>query len=204
MSDTNTIVTKTLTLAKREKLSLKKTRPSLVEVRVAIAWNVNDDRGPAVDVDLSAFMLNEHNRIMSDQDFLYYGQHVSPEGSVHYLGDNQQGSKEGEHGDTEAIKVTLDTVPERVKRILFVVTIDEAAKRSQTFAKAKNAMAILYDNVTNQEIARWPLKDDYKEYSAMLMCDLHRNGAGWDYEPIGQGYRGDLGDICKDHGLVFG
>ncbi|WP_338924152.1 TerD family protein (plasmid) [Pseudomonas silesiensis] len=200
----NNVVATSITLAKREKLSLKKARPSLTEVSVAITWHVSDKKGPSVDVDLSALMLDENNRILTEQDFIYYGQHASPEGSVLYLGDNQTGSKEGDEGVSEAIKVTLNNVPERVKRILFVVTIDEAVKRRQTFEKAKNAVAQLFDKSNDQEIARWPLKDDYKEDSAMLMCDLHRNGNGWDYEPIGQGYQGDLEGICKDHGLVFG
>jgi tellurium resistance protein TerD len=197
------VVATTITLAKRQKLSLKKTRPSLTEVRVAISWNVSEKNGPKVDVDLSALLLDKDNRIMTEQDFIFYHQHSSPEGSVLYLGDNREGSKEGEEGDSEAIRVVLDGVPERIKRILFVVTIDDAIKLRQNFGLAKNAVARLFDNTTGQEIARWPLKDDYKEDVAMLMCDLHRNEAGWDYEPIGQGYKGDLGGICADHGLVF-
>jgi tellurium resistance protein TerD len=198
------VVATSITLAKREKLSLKKTRPSMTNVRVAIYWGANGKNGPKVDVDLSALLLDKDNRIMTEQDFIFYHQHSTPDASVVYLGDNREGSKEGAEGDSEAIKVALDNVPERIKRILFVVTIDEAAKLRQTFALAKDAVARLFDDVTGQEVARWPLKDDYKDDIAMLMCDLHRNESGWDFEPIGQGYKGDLEGICKDHGLVFG
>lgn len=197
------VVAKTITLGKREKLSLKKTRPSMTNVRVAIYWSANDKNGPKVDVDLSALLLDEHNRIMTEQDFIFYHQHSSPDASVVYLGDNREGSKIGAEGDSEAIKVALEDVPVRIKRILFVVTIDDAVKLRQNFGLAKDAVARLFDNTTGQEIARWPLKDDYKEDIAMLMCDIHRNEAGWDFEPIGQGYKGDLEGICRDHGLVF-
>lgn len=197
------VVTSTMTLKKGAKLTLKKVRPSLLEARVAITWQKPDSKAQSVDVDLSALMLDENNRIVTEQDFIFYHQPISPEASVHYLGDNQEGSNEGDDGDSEAINVRLQKVPVRIARILFAVTINEAAERRLNFGKAKNLVARLFDNVSGEEIARWPMQEDYNNYSAMLMCDLIRNEAGWDYTPIGQGSHGDLESICRDHGLVF-
>lgn len=200
---TEHLVTSTLTLKKGAKLTLKKVRPNLLEARVAITWQKADSKAQSVDVDLSALMLSANNRIVTDQDFIFYHQQISPEGSVHYLGDNREGSTDGDEGDSEAINIQLQKVPVRIERILFVVTIDEAAQKRLNFGKAKNLVARLFDNVSGEEIARWPMHEDYNNYSAMLMCDLHRNEAGWDYMPIGQGSHGDLESICRDHGLVF-
>ncbi|WP_408601213.1 TerD family protein [Pseudomonas sp. PLMAX] len=200
-----TNVVASISLKKKEKLSLRKVAPGLSRVRVAITWRAV--QGQEVDLDLSGFMLNDKDRILTQQDFIYYGQEISPDGSVHYLGDNRKGSVDdgsGSLGDSEAIKVNLDDVPERVKRIVFAVTIDGADEKRQKFKHASEAVARLFNDVTGAEIARFPLEGDFKEDSAMLMVDLHREGDSWDFNPIGQGFKGHLGDICNSYGLDIG
>lgn len=200
------IVASSMTLRKKEKLSLRKAAPGLTRVRVAITWRAKPGE-EAVDLDLSGLMLDEHDRIMVEQDFIFYHQPISPEGSVHYMGDNRKGSEDdgtGSLGDSEAIKVDLSKVPGRVKRIVFAVTIDEAEKKRQTFQHASEAVARLFNDITGDEIARFPLEGDFKKDSAMLMVDLHRDGESWNFEPIGQGFEGHLGDICKSFGLDIG
>jgi tellurium resistance protein TerD len=201
-----TNVVASISLKKKEKLSLRKVAPGLSRVRVAITWCAIPGED-SVDLDLSGLMLNEKDRIMTQQDFIFYGQEISPEGSVHYLGDNRKGSVDdgsGSLGDSEAIKVDLDKVPERVKRIVFAVTIDGAAAKRQKFKHAAQAVARLFNDVTGAEIARFPLEGDFKEDSAMLMVDLHREGDSWNFDPIGQGFAGHLGDICNSFGLDIG
>lgn len=202
MSNVNVVAT--ISLKKQQPLSLRKIE-NLKRIRVAITWKAMP--GKSVDLDLSGLMLNEIDRITVQQDFIFYAQPISPEGSVHYLGDNRKGSVDdgsGSLGDSEAIKVDLERVPERIKRLLFVVTIDGAPQNGQTFEDASGAVARLFNDETGQEVARFPLEEDFKGNSSMLMVDLHREGDNWSFTPIGQGFKGHLGDICKKHGLDIG
>lgn len=201
-----TNVVASISLKKKQKLSLRKEAPGLSRVRVAITWRAIPGQD-SVDIDLSGLMLNDKDRVMTQQDLIFYGQEISPDGSVHYMGDNRKGSVDdgsGDLGDSEAIKVDLDKVPERVKRIVFAVTIDDADKKRQRFKHASEAVARLFNDVTGAEIARFPLEGDFKEESAMLMVDLHRDGDNWNFEPLGQGFPGHLGDICNSFGLDIG
>ena len=91
-----------------------------------LGWDANSMNANDFDLDASVFMLHSENKIISDSQFIFYGQLLYPCRSIEYTGDNLTG--EGD-GDDESIKVNLDEVPAEVDKIVIGVTIHETASK---------------------------------------------------------------------------
>jgi tellurium resistance protein TerD len=76
--------------------------------------------GHDFDLDTSVFLLGSNGKVRTDQDFIFYNNLKSPDGSVAHMGDNRTGAGEG---DDEVIKVNLANVPPDVEKIVITVTI---------------------------------------------------------------------------------
>ena len=161
---------------------------------MGLGWDVNN---VACDLDASAFMLDQNNRIIGDSWFVFYGQTTSPDGSIVHSGDSKgQGS-----GDDETIDIDLNRISQNVQRIAFVVTIDEALNRGLNFSMVANAYVRIVDAMTNAEIARFNLTDYYSSVTAMVVGELYRHNGAWKFNPVGDGVSKDLAGLCEMYGV---
>lgn len=90
--------------------------------RAGLGWDVRQTAGAAFDLDTSCFMLNAQNQVANPQNFIFYNNRQSMDGSVLHHGDNLTGVGEG---DDEQVSVDLMRVPPDVQRIVFVCSIYE-------------------------------------------------------------------------------
>ncbi|AOW93112.1 chemical-damaging agent resistance protein C [Rhodococcus sp. WMMA185] len=187
-----------VTLAKGGNVSLTKAAPGLKAVLVGLGWDARTTSGSDFDLDASALLLNESGKVLSDQHFVFYGNLVSPDGTVEHTGDNLTG--EGE-GDDESIKVDLMSVPGDVARIVIAVSIYEARERSQSFGQVSNAYIRVVNQAGNAEIARFDLTEDASTETAMLFGELYRHGGDWKFRAVGQGYETGLAGVARDFGV---
>ena len=144
-----------INLTKGQKVDLTKGKPSLKKLMVGLGWDVNHyDGGADFDLDAAAFLLGANGKVITDAEFVFYGnlKHVS--GAVEHMGDNLTG--EGD-GDDEQIMVDLTKVPENVEKIAFTVTIYEAEQRRQNFGQVSNSYIRIVDEVGNEELIRYDL-----------------------------------------------
>lgn len=121
-------------LSKGQKISLDK---GMTLALVGLGWDTNRYSGGAeFDLDASAFLLGANGKVRKDEDFIFYGNLKSADGSVTHTGDNRTG--EGE-GDDEVLYIDFTKVPADVERIAITVTIYEAQERGQNFGQVSNA-----------------------------------------------------------------
>lgn len=189
-----------LTLQKGANLSLSKTDPSLTKILVGLGWDPRATDGQEFDLDASAFLLNSAGKIRSSNDFIFYNQLKSLEGSVTHTGDNRTGAGEG---DDEAIKVDLSLVPADVDKIAFTVTIHEAEARKQSFGQVGGAFIRLVNEATGAEVVRYDLAEDASTETAMIFAELYRHNGEWKFRAVGQGYKGGLKAMCDQYGLAI-
>lgn len=135
--------------------------------------------------------------IMPAFNVLYYGQTMSPDGSMIHSGDSQGGSA----GDDETIDIDLDRVSPMVQRIAFVVTIDEALPRGLNFSMVSNAYVRIIDFSNNTEIARFSLTDYYSNVTSMVVGELYRYNNTWKFSSVGDGVARDLAGLCAMYGV---
>lgn len=185
-----------LNLAKGGVLDLNKVAPFLKHAILGCGWDVADN-GPTADLDLSAILVPKNARITREnsmQHVVFYN-NQSVQG-VRSTGDNRTGIGEG---DDEQIIVDLDLVSPDVDKIIFIVTIFDAANKRQTFGMVRNAFARLVNQETNEEICRYELSNDYSTDTCIQFCSLNRTSNGWQFEAVGKGSNGDLNSLLTQY-----
>ena len=187
-----------VSLAKGGNVSLTKAAPNLTAVLVGLGWDVRTTTGTEFDLDASALLLDGAGKVLSDQHFIFFNNLRSPDGSVEHTGDNLTGAGEG---DDEVVKVSLNTVPPEVQRIVFPVSIYDADNRGQAFGQVRNAFIRVVDQADNSELARYDLSEDASTETAMVFGELYRNGSEWKFRAVGQGYSAGLAGIARDFGV---
>jgi tellurium resistance protein TerD len=187
-----------VSLTKGGNVSLTKEAPGLTAVTVGLGWDARSTTGTDFDLDASAIMAGVSGKVLSDGHFVFFNNLTSVDGSVQHLGDNLTG--EGD-GDDEEINVNLAAVPPEVDKIVFPVSIYDAAARSQSFGQVRNAFIRVINQAGGTEIARYDLSEDASTETAMVFGELYRNGAEWKFRAVGQGYAEGLVGIARDFGV---
>lgn len=187
-----------ISLNKGANLSLSKEAPGLTKILVGLGWDTRSSDGQDFDLDASAFLLKDGDKVRSDADFIFYNQLKSTDGSVEHTGDNLTG--EGD-GDDEVVKVDLSRVPADVQKISVAVTIHEAEGRRQNFGMVTNAFIRVVNEANNGELARYDLSEDASTNTAMIFGELYRHGEEWKFRAVGQGFDGGLGPLARNFGV---
>ena len=188
-----------INLTKGQKVDLTKGNPGLKNIMIGLGWDVNAfDSGANFDLDASVFMVGENGKCPTDHDFIFYGNLKHKSGSVEHMGDNRTG--EGD-GDDEQIKIDLSKIPENIARVAFTVTIYDAENRRQNFGQVSNAYIRIVDTVTNQEIIRYDLGEDFSIETAVVVGEIYRINGEWKFNAIGSGFQGGLAALCGHYGI---
>ncbi|AXK34287.1 TerD family protein [Streptomyces armeniacus] len=187
-----------VSLSKGGNVSLTKEAPGLTAVIVGLGWDARSTTGADFDLDASALLVNAEGKVTNDQNFVFFNNLKSPDGSVEHTGDNLTG--EGE-GDDEVVKVNLAGVPADVDKVVFPVSVYEAEARQQSFGQVRNAYIRVVNQADNNELARYDLTEDASTETAMVFGELYRHGAEWKFRAVGQGYASGLRGIAQDFGV---
>lgn len=190
-----------VSLQKGGNVSLTKEAPGLGKATVGLGWDPRVTDGADFDLDASVFVCGEDGKVVSDAHFIFYNNAKSPDGSIEHTGDNRSGAGDG---DDEQVKIDLSAVPANVKKLVFAVTIHEAASRSQNFGQVANAFMRVINQDGGKELARYDLSEDYSVETAMIFGEIYRHGDEWKFKAIGAGFEGGLGPLAKTHGVNLG
>ncbi len=183
-----------INLEKGQRINLEE---SLHFVGVGLGWKPNEGTGADFDLDASAFMVNANGKLPNDNYFVFYGNQTSPDGAVQSEGDNKIG---GGNGDDETLKVDLQKVNPNIQEIIFTVTIYESNARHQNFGQVRNAYIRIYNDETNEEIARYDLDEDFSIETAVEFGRIYRKNGIWKFEAMGYGYKHGLARLVEKYG----
>lgn len=190
-----------VSLSKGGNVSLDKVAPGMSKVLVGLGWDERATEGAEFDLDASIFLLKSDGKVRSDDDFIFYNNLISSDGSVVHQGDNRTG--EGD-GDDEAVKIDFSKVPADVNKISVTVTIHDGVNRSQNFGQVANAFIRIVNDDTNEEVARYDLSEDYSVETAMIFGEIYRHNGNWKFKAVGQGYEGGLKALATGFGIDVG
>lgn len=163
----------------------------LSKVSVGLGWDPNTGTGYDFDLDASAFMLGSNKRIPTDNFFVFYNNQKSPDGAVESTGDDLTGGN-SDGGDDETLNVDLAKVDPQIQEIIFTATIYKADERRQNFGQVRNSYIRIYNSITNEEIARYDLDEDFSIETAVEFGRLYRRNGEWKFEAMGIGNKGGL------------
>lgn len=188
-----------ISLQKGQKVDLTKTNPGLTKVVAGLGWDTNKyDGQSSFDLDASAFLLTAEGKVVSEKDFVFYGNPSGGNGSVIHSGDNRTGQGDG---DDEQININLSAIPQEVEKIAFTITIHEGDVRNQNFGQVSNSFVRIFNEDNQQELTRYDLSEDFSIETAIVVGELYRHGGEWKFSAVGSGYQGGLAALCKSFGL---
>lgn len=184
-----------INLEKGQRISMDS---SLTLVGVGLGWDPSETPGVDFDLDASAFMLGASHKTPKDEYFVFYNNPKSPDGSVESSGDDLTGGN-SDGGDDETLTVNLPKVNPEVQEIIFTATIHKAAERKQNFGQVRNSYIRIYNAVTNEEIAKYDLDEDFSVETAVEFGRLYRRNGEWKFEAMGLGSRGGLQGLVNKY-----
>lgn len=187
-------------LQKGQRVDLTKGNAGLNRIVVGLGWDpVEQKRGwfsaaPAnIDCDTSVIML-QNERLSDNQDIVYFGRLKSGCGSVVHSGDNLTG--EG-HGDDETIMVSLNDVPAKYTKLVFVVNIYDSHNRKQHFGMIRNAYIRVINPANNEELIRYNLSDDYNDQTSLITGEIYRHNGEWKFAALGNATQDrSISEVC--------
>ena len=188
-------------LSKGQRVSLDK---NMSMALVGLGWDVNMyDGGNDFDLDASAFMLGANGKVRSDNDFVFYGNLESTDGSIKHTGDNLTG--EGD-GDDEVLIIDFSKIPANVEKIAITVTIYDAAARGQNFGQVSNAYVRVArmaneNDMVGTEVLKFDLVEEFSIETAIVVCEIYRYNGEWKFNAVGSGYQGGLEALCRSYGV---
>ncbi|MFJ7100520.1 TerD family protein [Streptomyces albogriseolus] len=142
--------------------------------------------GPGLSFDISCFGLDADERLSDDRYFIFYNQPKSPEESIQLLG--------AQAGDTESFRVTLDRIPQQIKKLSFTATIDGAGQMSQIGPGYLRIVA------GGEEVARYPFSgSEFTTERAVMLGDFYFKDV-WRFAAVGQGFDGGLEALLRNFG----
>mgnify|MGYP000097532655 FL=1 len=161
------------------------------KLRVNFGWNVNN---PACDVDVSAFLLSESEKVVGDDYFVFYGQESSPEKSVLF-------KKAETTNGLEAFDIDMAILNPSVVKIVFVMTINHALENALNFSMLKDAYIQIVDPVNNTELVSFLIEEYYDNINSMMMGEIYLHNGAWKFNAIGNGMNRDLAGLCEFYGV---
>jgi len=192
-------------LQKGQKVDLTKGNASLKRIMVGLGWDEADSPNQKkgflgsllggspkqdIDCDASAIMCCNGGKLEGGnvqnaltKDIVYFGNLSHSSGCVKHMGDNLTGAGEG---DDEQIFVSLQDVPSKYEKMVFVVNIYQARERKQHFGMISNAFIRIVDADTNRELCKFNLSENYNDMTAMLFGEVYRYQNEWKFSAIGQ------------------
>ena len=188
-----------VTLNKGQKADLTKKNPNLNNLIVGIGWDVNQNSsGYSFDLDASAFLLNNFNKVNNENDFIFYNNPNGGQGAVIHSGDNKTGVG---NGDDEQIKINLRLMPSNIEKIAFTITINDAKERHQNFGQINNSYIRIIDEDTSEVILQYDLGRDFSVETAIVAAELYRYNNEWKFNAVGSGFQGGLAALCNMFGV---
>ena len=158
-------------------------------MRIGLRWDVKD---PGCELDASAFLLAENEKVPSEDWFIFYGQVQSPDESTRYQGYDLGGSD---------LMINLDKVSQNVKKTSMAVTIYEAVARNQNFSKVNSVSAVIINIDSGQVVASIDLTNCSSVVTALVVGELYRHNGEWKFNAVGSGVSRDLAGFCSMYGV---
>jgi tellurium resistance protein TerD len=190
-----------ISLQKKEKISLTKGTPGLKNILVELTWSVDPTTIPKnavnpkglFDADLSAFVCETRNvkgqptsQVIDDVFTCFFNNPQTADGAVVSL----DGDDAGNDGDgKEEIAVDLSKLDKRASEIAFVATIDKGDVRHQSYGQITGGSIKAINQDTGDVLAEFKYGNSaYTTETAIQVASLVSDGnGGWEFHANGDG-----------------
>lgn len=133
------------------------------------------------DCDLAVLLLNAKQQLLNPDAVISFTNPISTCASIKHLSDNLTGNLT--QNKQEVIQVVLDTLPQEVYSLLFVLSIYDANYRHQDFSQIKNACLTVSAHNSNPWV-QIPLPSMPEAVTLIKLATLTRQTTSWQLTAI--------------------
>lgn len=163
------------------------------KINICLGW---DSDNSEYEIDTSAFMLTQNEKVPDDNWFIFYGQEKSPDNSIIY----KSNSENPNLPDDAEFKINLINISRNIQKIIICITIYEAYKRNMNFSAIKNLYARITDE-NNRELAVYRADNLSSNVTSLVVGELYRYKDSWKFCAVGSGFKRDLSGFCNIYGV---
>ncbi len=138
-----------------------------------------------IDLDASALLLTASGKVRNDEDFIFYNQPRSADGSV---------THQGKAGTRDSLSINLAALPAEIE------TVAVAASTDGTPIGQASGLHLLVSDPGGSEIVRFDITDATSE-TAFVFGELYRRQGAWKFRAVGQGWSSGLAGLATDYGI---
>ncbi len=138
-----------------------------------------------VDLDASALLLTASGKVRNDDDFVFYNQPRSTDGSV---------THQGKSGTVDSLQVDLAALPAEIE------TVALAASTDGTPIGQATGLYLTVSDPAGPELVRFDITDASSE-TAFVFGELYRRQGAWKFRAVGQGWSSGLAGLATDYGI---
>jgi stress response protein SCP2 len=138
-----------------------------------------------VDLDASALLLTTSGKVRNDDDFVFYNQPRSVDGSVQH---------QGKSGTKDSLQIDLAALPAEIE------TVAIAASTDGTPIGQASGLHLLVTDPGGGEIVRFDITDATSE-TAFVFGEIYRRQGAWKFRAVGQGWSSGLAGLATDYGI---
>ena len=185
---------------KGDYFDIRKKIPQLQQIACGAGWDHKMFEEQALDVDLSCFILNKADQTREDSDFVFYNNETACASAVRHQGDSRTGAGDG---DDEMVKIDLNGLPFDVVKLVFVLSIYDAAERGQSFDKVREMYFRMLNMDDDNEVFRILLPEgDFPGQTGIKIGELVREGPKWFFSVLCEPIPGGLAKIATQYGII--
>lgn len=162
-------------------------------LKIGIGW---DCENPECELDVSAFMLAQNEKVPDENWFVFYGQDRSPDKSVLY----KSNSENSYSPDDAEINISLGCVSYNINKIKICITIYEAFKNGFNFSMIKNLYIRIMDG-SGKELAKYQANNLSADITSLVIGDVYKYNNTWKFCAVAEGFRKDLSEFCNIYGV---
>ncbi|ABK44189.1 stress protein [Magnetococcus marinus MC-1] len=173
----------------------------VTKLEIWYQWE-RDDRATArmVDMDLSAVMLGVDERMLLDEQMVFYNNTQSPCGSITHMGDQQ--ALENRSAE-ERLKINLATVPEDIVQIVISATIPQEDIPAIHLGMLRRAhYGLVVAGASSVELAHREFHPGGEGEFGWLLGLFYRNDQAWVFRAVREALPDGMGTL-QDHFTPF-
>ena len=165
------------------------------KIMVCFGWEMPNEKDYSIDS--AAFLLQVNGKVLDDNDFIFYNNPKSSNGSIIHNVNNENTRLMGK----EQITIETSNIPQNIDKIAFTITIHAADIKKQNFSKFTNIFVKIIDANTKEEYCTYNMSEDLTVETAIVACEIYRKGLNWKFAAVGAGFVGGLNALCTKYGI---
>lgn len=145
--------------------------------------------GAGVEIDSAAFMVDGNGKT-GEEEFIFYNNPKSPDGSVSLT----EGSPSGYY--SHFIEINALRIPARIQKIAVTLTCDGG-----DFSGVKEAKADIIDEKSGKVAMSFDFSQGLSSQTGIVVLEVYKRDSSWRMGFVGSGFEGGLEALCRNYGI---